>query len=249
MKHLLGSVAVLTVSVSTAFADPFQGLAAHGHAQFGVTVSGTRDNASDGGSEDKYGDTSFYAGVGGSASISSTWEYEYQEYVGDDDQGNPIYQTYYETQYESGSAQAYAYGRFDRGGDAISAEVYAYSLTDSSYSGSQAYCSADAFAYGSIDITFSLASWTSVQLFSSTYYDNGNITLYRDGDFVLDTSNLYGLGTVKTALAPGNYQLIGESFYGGADFSIQAVPEPASLAALGLGVLAVRRRYGSRRQP
>ncbi|RYG21315.1 PEP-CTERM sorting domain-containing protein, partial [bacterium] len=120
--------------------------------------------------------------------------------------------------------------------------VYAFTSTESMYSGSQAFVSADAYAYSLMELTFSLTGWTPVQLFTSTYYDNANLTLWRDGKFVLDSSNLYGLGTFSTTLAPGNYTLIGEAIYGGADLTIQAAPEPASLAALGLGLLALKRR-------
>ncbi|RYG21316.1 PEP-CTERM sorting domain-containing protein [bacterium] len=242
MKRSFGAFVLFSSFLATASADPFQGLAAEAHAQYTVSITGTYDSYNNGGTEDKYGDQSLYAGVGDYGTMSSTWDYVTQIYIGDDEYGNPIYDTITEPQYESGTAQAYAYGRFDRGGNAISAEVYAYAQSEASYSGSQAFASAFASSTGSVNVTFTLTNWTPVKLFSSTFYDTANITLLRDGFYYLDSANLYGLGTVSTSLAPGSYQLVGDAYYGGADFSIQAVPEPASLAALGLGLAMLRRR-------
>ncbi|RYG23903.1 hypothetical protein EON82_12585, partial [bacterium] len=104
MSRCLFSVLFLSAMMATASADPFEGLAAHGYSLFSASVTGNSGNVSDSGSEDKSGDTSFYAGVGRIVSMSNAWDYTYDVYIGTDENGDAVFQTITEPQGESGSA-------------------------------------------------------------------------------------------------------------------------------------------------
>jgi hypothetical protein len=243
MKYFAFSVILPLTVVSMAAADPFSNLSAHGHAQYSVYAQTTNTMGGSSNTIDLYDDHSLYAGGGDYVDFYETWTYAYDLYVGDDEYGNPIYQTYYEDQTAYAHAEGNAYGRFERSGNTIDTEVYGYASSNSWSSGSYAYASANAFAYGAADVTFTLLAATAVHITTSTSYGNGILSLYRGGDFITD-SHLLLFGNLDTVLPAGDYSILGDASDGGANISIQAVPEPATMAALGLGLgaLAVLRR-------
>jgi hypothetical protein len=242
MKRTLLSVILISSVAATAIAaDPFLSVGAHGQASYTALAYTTHYTAGSSNSYDIYGDTPFYAGGGDNGNIYENWDYYLGSYyVGDDEWGNPIYQDQYETQTEYAEVSANAYARFDRSLGQIGGEVYGYGYANSWSSGSVASASAQASAASVLDIAFTLSTNTAVKISRDTYYGDGNLTLYLDGNFFIDSANIPG--SYLTVLPAGNYTISGSAYSGGANLNIESVPEPTTLAALGLGALAVLRR-------
>jgi len=242
MKHFAFSVIFpLTLVSMASAADPFSSLAAHGHADYSVYAATTNYSGGSSYSYDLYDSQSLYAGAGDYFNFSETWVASEQVYIGDDEWGNPMYQTIYEDQIESATAEAHAYGRFFRGGNVIDSEVYAYALGLYSYSGKYAQAQAQASARSVVGVTFTLLTPTAVHISTTTSYGNGFLNLLRDGNLVASSGDLI-LGGLDTVLPAGDYEIWGDATDGGANLSIEAVPEPATMVALGFGALAVLRR-------
>jgi hypothetical protein len=244
MKRLFLSFAGLASMLAAASADPFSSVDAFGSATASVYAQTTANLYSVNPSDNQFSSTSLYAGAGGYASFNDYWQYEYQDIVGYDNDGNPIYGTFYEDEYENAMAEANAYGRFSHVTNRIESEVYSYSQWNYSTTGSMAFASANSSSSSTINVNFALTQGGSFRLSSPTSYGDAVITLYMDGNYILDSGTLGGTSTILT-LGPGNYQLTGAAGYqGGAEFYVEAmaVPEPASMAALALGAAAVLRR-------
>ncbi|RYG24383.1 PEP-CTERM sorting domain-containing protein [bacterium] len=245
MKRLLLSFALSASVLAVASADPFSMVDGYGWATASVYAQTTANIYSVDPTNDQYSTTSLYAGAGGYASFNDYWQYQYEDIIGYDDDGNPIYGTFYEDQYENAYAEASAYGRFVHSTNRIEAEVYSYHQWSYSTTGSYAFASANSSSSSQIIVNFSLTNGGPFRLSSPTSYGDGVITLYMDGNYILDSGVLAQTSTILN-LGPGNYQLTGTAGYdGGAEFYVEAVPEPASMAILGLGAAALLRRRRS----
>lgn len=242
MTRILLSAFLISAVTASALADPFSNVGAHGVANYSALISTHNyPSAGSSGSYDLSGDTSFYAGGGDNLSIYDNWTYYEYGYIGDDEYGNPIYGDIPQDQTEYAEVSANAYSRFDRSLNTIGAEVYAYGYSNSWSTGSYASASAFADANATMDLNFTLTSNTMVRISSDTSYSNGNLSLLVDGSFFIDSAHIPG--SYITLLPAGDYTITGAAYGdGGANMTIEAVPEPASIAALGLGAVALLRR-------
>jgi len=242
MKHPLFLLCIFPLTASVAVADPFAVTSAHGNGSYYVLAQTTHSTSSSSSSVDVYDLTGFSLDTGTYAEQIENWDYSYDQFGGYDLYGNEIWITIHENQYEEARAEAHAFSQFTRSENLIDTQVFASAQANNSASGSMAFAYADASASAHLDLTFSLAANTTVEL-SSYSVSGGSFSLYRGIDLVMDAYTLVGLGGVmQTTLPAGSYSLVGDASGGGADFHIAAVPEPASLAALGLGLAAVLRR-------
>jgi hypothetical protein len=242
MKHPLFLLCIFPLTVSVAAADPFAVTSANGSGTYSVWAQTTHSTSGSPGSAGASDVTGFYMDAGSYAEQIENWDYTYDQFGGYDLYGNEIWTTIHENQYEEARAEAHVSAEYYRGENQIDTRVFASAQANNSASGSMAFAYADASASAHLDLTFLLATSTTVEL-SSFSGSGGGFSLYRGVDLVMDSFTLTSLGgLIQTTLPAGAYSLVGDASGGDANFHIYAVPEPASLAALGLGLAVALRR-------
>jgi len=229
MKRTLLTVSLIASVVASAQADPFTTVSASGYYDYTVSTQagGSTGGSSNSGSYADY--VSFGLGGGDSSSLYNNWT------EWDPDQYMDIYYTEY------AEASANSYMNFSLATNEIDAEVYANSSSNSWYSGPGTSASAYANANASTTVNFTLLASTPAFISSVANFGNAYLEMTLNGAHF--TSSTEFTGSYFTILPAGNYQIYGSaSGGGGAHLGVQAVPEPTTCAALGLGAAALLRR-------
>ena len=249
MNRKFGVIGLFLVTAAL-HASPIINVSGGGNASHGLFAETNLQSFSSANSVHQSSSTSFYSGTGDYVYLNDYWTTSHDGITGYDENGDPIYGPVTEDQSATAEAQAYAYSRFEssnngHGYDLITAEVYAYATSSTSAYGSEAYANAYAGSASDISISFDISALSDVLLSSTVAYGDAYLALYHQGNLVSDT-NMLAHNPEGLYLQPGSYTLQGTAGSGGAEFSVLAtaapVPEPLSIAALGMGILLLRRR-------
>lgn len=246
MKHHLLSLVLISCVAGNAAADPFANLSATGHYDYSAYAQTTNYNQGSNASDDFSADYSFYVGSGANYNLYDSWIYNEYGWIGYDEYGNDIYGDIPIQQTDYAEVSANSYASFTRASNSIDAEVYAYVYVNNWSSGGYGSSSANGTANSSMLVSFSLLANTPVTISSTTNYGGGYMALMLGSDLFVDTTMIGG--SYNTILPAGDYTITGSAGWdGGANLKIEAVPEPTSIAALGLGAgLLLRRRRAAK---